>query len=73
MSLMTGVWRAVLSSQLTTVSSVSVAVNFLTSLATMDLAYRGMPFIAGHTQGTSLQPMDVAYGGMPFVIYKKAG
>ena len=42
------------------------------SLAAMDVAYQGQPFVSGPTQaGTSTLTMDIAYQGQPFVRYNK--
>lgn len=56
-----------------TEAAVAEETNFTDLLATMDLAFRGAPFVQGPTKATTdLQPMDYTFRGAPFVTYRKA-
>ena len=50
----------------------SSAVNYTTTLAAMDFAYQGSPFVYGPSKvSIDAKLMDIAYRGAPFVGYTK--
>jgi hypothetical protein len=67
-----GVRVALLYRPIVSAGAAPAPVNFLTLLSTMDLVYRGEPFVAGHAKGNDLQTMDLAFRGQPFVTYRKS-
>jgi hypothetical protein len=51
---------------------IAAAVNFLTTLSTMDFGFQGQPFVQGPTKVTNdLQTLDYGFQGQPFVRYHK--
>lgn len=55
------------------VGGAAAPTNFLDLLTTMDLTFRGEPFVAGPTKVTTdLQGMDYVFRGQPFVTYRKS-
>jgi hypothetical protein len=70
MSLLKGVYRALLARSTSGGGGGTPEVNFLDTLSTMEAGHRGMPFVVGSPSDADLQTMANAHRGQPYVVYR---